>query len=134
MYEIVHALTSRGLGQSTCIGIGGDPVVGTRFTEILSMFEADPETKQVVLIGEIGGLEEQLAADFIAMSMQKRVTAFVAGRSAPPGTRMGHAGAIIEGDSGAADRKIGALIDAGVRVARYPDEVAELVAQYAKSV
>jgi len=134
MYEIVHALTSRGLGQSTCIGIGGDPVVGTRFTEILSMFEADPETKQVVLIGEIGGLEEQLAADFIAMSMQKPVTAFVAGRSAPPGTRMGHAGAIIEGDSGAADRKIGALIDAGVRVARYPDEVAELVAQYAKSV
>lgn len=127
-YEVVYALTERGIGQSTCVGIGGDPIHGIGFIEVLGMFEGDPETRQVVLIGEIGGNDEQLAAEFIATSMTKPVTAFIAGRTAPPGRRMGHAGAIVEGASGTAEAKIRALEDAGVRVAKHPEQIVELIA------
>ncbi|MGQ9600130.1 MAG: succinate--CoA ligase subunit alpha [Anaerolineae bacterium] len=130
-YEVVYALTERRLGQSTAIGIGGDPIVGTGFIEVLSLFEEDPHTEQVVLIGEIGGSDEQRAADFIARCMSKPVTAFIAGQTAPPGKRMGHAGAIIEGGEGTAAEKIAALEAVGVRVARHPGEIAELAAQFA---
>jgi succinyl-CoA synthetase alpha subunit len=128
-YEVVHALTERGLGQSTAIGIGGDPIIGTDFIDTLQLFEEDPQTTQVVLIGEIGGTDEQRAAAFIAQRMSKPVTAFIAGRTAPPGKRMGHAGAIIEGGEGTAAEKIAALEAIGVRVARHPGEIAELVAE-----
>jgi succinyl-CoA synthetase alpha subunit len=127
-YEVVAALTAQGLGQSTAVGIGGDPVAGTNFVDVLRLFEEDPLTTQVVLIGEIGGTEEERAAHFIAAEMSKPVTAFIAGQTAPPGKRMGHAGAIIEGGSGTAAEKIAALQGVGVRVARHPVEVAELVA------
>ena len=127
-YEVVHALSERGLGQSTAIGIGGDPINGTNFIDVLQMFEEDPRTEQVVLIGEIGGSDEQRAADYIARSMSKPVTAFIAGQTAPPGKRMGHAGAIIEGGEGTAAEKIAAFEAVGVRVARHPGEIAELVA------
>lgn len=130
-YEVVHALTERGLGQSTAIGIGGDPVNGTDFIDTLQMFEDDPQTKQVVLIGEIGGTDEQRAAEFIAQHMSKPVTAFIAGQTAPPGKRMGHAGAIIQGGEGTAAEKIAAFEAVGVRVAKHPAEIAELVAQLA---
>jgi succinyl-CoA synthetase alpha subunit len=126
-YEVVHALTSRGIGQSTCVGIGGDPIVGTTFVEVLEMFEQDPSTEHVVLIGEIGGNDEERAARFVAEHMVKPVTAFVAGRTAPPGKRMGHAGAIIEGGSGTAMEKIAALEAAGVPVAEHPGRVPDLV-------
>ena len=128
-YEVVHALTEKGLGQSTAIGIGGDPIIGTDFIDVLALFEEDPQTKQVVLIGEIGGTDEQRAAEFIARRMSKPVTAFIAGQTAPPGKRMGHAGAIIEGGEGTALEKMAALEAVGVRVAKHPAEVAELVAQ-----
>jgi succinyl-CoA synthetase alpha subunit len=128
-YEVVHALSERGLGQSTAIGIGGDPIIGTDFIDVLSLFEEDPQTCQVVLIGEIGGSDEQRAADFIAQHMSKPVTAFIAGQTAPPGKRMGHAGAIIEGGEGTAAEKIAAFEAVGVRVAKHPGEIAELVAQ-----
>lgn len=127
-YEVVAALTARGIGQTTCVGIGGDPIIGTRFVDILALFEADPETKAVVLIGEIGGNDEEIAARFIAERMTKPVVAFIAGRTAPPGKRMGHAGAIIEGGTGTAAEKIAALEAAGVRVAAHPEQIAELVA------
>ena len=127
-YEVVYALTERGLGQSTAIGIGGDPINGTSFIDVLQMFEEDPRTAQVVLIGEIGGSDEQRAAEFIARSMSKPVTAFIAGQTAPPGKRMGHAGAIIEGGEGTAAEKIAAFEAVGVRVASHPGEIAELVA------
>jgi succinyl-CoA synthetase alpha subunit len=123
-YEVVYELTRKGLGQSTCIGIGGDPIIGTDFIDILRLFENDPYTDQVVLIGEIGGTDEERAARFIASEMTKPVTAFVAGRTAPPGKRMGHAGAIIEGGTGTAAEKIAAFEAAGVRVARHPGEIA----------
>ncbi len=128
-YEVVHALSEHGLGQSTAIGIGGDPIIGTDFIEVLEMFEDDPLTEQVVLIGEIGGTDEQRAADYIAQYMSKPVTAFIAGRTAPPGKRMGHAGAIIQGGEGTAAEKIAAFEAVGVRVARYPAEIADLVAE-----
>ena len=129
-YEIAAQLTRAGLGQSTCLGIGGDPVVGLTFTEVLDMFERDDETEAVVLIGEIGGNLEELAAQYIAETgYPKPVVAFIAGRTAPPGKRMGHAGAIIMGRAGTAQSKIEALERAGVRVARTPMEVAELVAE-----
>ena len=128
-YEVVHALTERGLGQSTAIGIGGDPIIGTDFIDVLELFEEDAQTTQVVLIGEIGGTDEQRAAEFIAQHMSKPVTAFIAGRTAPPGKRMGHAGAIIEGGEGTAAEKIAAFEAIGVRVARHPGEIAELVAE-----
>jgi succinyl-CoA synthetase alpha subunit len=126
-YEVVNELTRRGLGQSTCVGIGGDPIIGSDFIDILTVFEEDPLTEQVVIIGEIGGSDEERAADFIATQVTKPVTAFVAGRTAPPGKRMGHAGAIISGGAGTAVEKIEALEAVGVEVARHPAEIAELV-------
>ena len=128
-YEVVQALTARGVGQSTCVGIGGDPIVGTTFVDVLEMFEEDPETEQVVLIGEIGGGEEERAAQFIADHMSKPVVAFIAGSTAPPGKRMGHAGAIIEGGSGTAAEKIAAFESAGVPVAEHPGQVPDLLAE-----
>jgi succinyl-CoA synthetase alpha subunit len=127
-YEVVYALTARGIGQSTAVGIGGDPINGTSFLDVLQMFEDDPETEQVILIGEIGGTDEQKAAEYIAQKMTKPVTAFIAGQSAPPGRRMGHAGAIISGGEGTAAEKMTALAAAGAKVARHPDEIAEIVA------
>jgi succinyl-CoA synthetase alpha subunit len=126
-YEVVYALTQSGLGQSTCIGIGGDPVIGTNFVDVLRMFEEDPETEKVVLIGEIGGRAEVDAAEFIQAHMTKPVAAFIAGKSAPPGTRMGHAGAIIEGGEGTASEKIEALLAAGAKVADNPEQIPDLL-------
>jgi len=127
-YEVVHQLTELGIGQSTCVGIGGDPIVGLSFAELLPMFEADPETKGITLIGEIGGSAEEEAAAVIADRVTKPVVAFIAGRTAPPGRRMGHAGAIITGGSGTAEAKISALHYAGVRVAESPAEIGTVVA------
>jgi succinyl-CoA synthetase alpha subunit len=126
-YEVVYALTERGIGQSTCVGIGGDPIYGTSFIDVLEMFEQDAQTEQVVLIGEIGGNDEQLAADYVANSMSKPVAAFIAGQTAPPGRRMGHAGAIVEGQSGTAAAKVEALRVAGVKVAEHPEQIVELL-------
>jgi succinyl-CoA synthetase alpha subunit len=126
-YQIVHELTQRGIGQSTCIGMGGDPVHGLGFIGALERFQGDTETQAVVLIGEIGGSDEERAAEFIAERMSKPVVAYVAGFSAPPGKRMGHAGAIITGSSGTAQAKANAFERAGVRVGRNPAEVAELM-------
>ena len=128
-YEVVYALTQAGIGQSTCVGIGGDPVLGTGFVEVLELFEADPQTEVVVLIGEIGGSDEERAAAFIKARMRKPVVAFVAGRSAPPGKRMGHAGAIIDGGAGTAEGKMEALRAAGVAVAEMLGEIPGLVRQ-----
>jgi len=127
-YEVVYALSEQGLGQSTAVGIGGDPIIGTTFIDVLEMFEDDPDTDQVVLIGEIGGNDEERAAQFIADKMTKPVTTFIAGRTAPPGKRMGHAGAIIEGGTGTAAEKIAAFEGVGVRVANHPAEIPDLVA------
>ncbi len=127
-YQIVHELTQRGIGQSTCVGMGGDPVHGIGFVDALRRFEADPETESVVVIGEIGGSDEEQAAAFISQEMTKPVVAYVAGLSAPPGKRMGHAGAIVTGTSGTAQAKVDAFEAAGVRVGRNPTEVAALVA------
>jgi succinyl-CoA synthetase alpha subunit len=126
-YEVVYALTQAGMGQTTCVGIGGDPVIGTHFVDALRMFEEDPETEKVVLIGEIGGRAEIDAAEFIQTHMTKPVAAFIAGKSAPPGTRMGHAGAIIEGGEGTAAEKIEALQKAGVKVADNPEQIPDLL-------
>ena len=126
-YETVHALTRHGLGQSTCVGIGGDPIAGLSFVEALAMFEQDPETKAVVLVGEIGGAAEEDAAEFVQTRMKKPVVAFIAGRSAPAGKRMGHAGAIISGGRGGAEGKIAALLAAGIKVAAAPEEIPALV-------
>jgi succinyl-CoA synthetase alpha subunit len=128
-YEVIHALTQRKIGQSTCVGMGGDPVHGLGFIETLALFEKDVQTKAIVLIGEIGGTDEEKAAAFIKQNVSKPVIAFVAGQTAPPGKRMGHAGAIIEGGTGTAAEKIAAFKKAGVPVARFPGEVAELVAR-----
>jgi len=128
-YEVVHQLTELGIGQSTCVGIGGDPIVGLAFAELIPMFEADPETEGIVLIGEIGGSAEEEAAALIAERVSKPVVAFIAGRTAPPGRRMGHAGAIITGGSGTAEAKIAALRKAGVRVADSPAEIGSLMAE-----
>lgn len=127
-YEVLYALKYAGLGVSTCVGIGGDPVIGSSFVDILRLFEADARTDQVVLIGEIGGNEEEIAAEYIAQQMTKPVTAFVAGQTAPPGRRMGHAGAIIEKGSGMAEVKIKAFQAAGVSVAAHPEMIPELLA------
>ncbi|HEX2979274.1 MAG TPA: succinate--CoA ligase subunit alpha [Anaerolineaceae bacterium] len=126
-YEVLYALKQRGLGASTCVGIGGDPVNGTNFMDVLGMFEEDPYTEEVVLIGEIGGTDEEKAADFISRSMTKPVVSFIAGQTAPAGKRMGHAGAIIEGSAGTAAEKIAALQSAGVQIAHHPEEIAELI-------
>ena len=127
-YEVVHALTLRGIGQTTVVGIGGDPIIGTRFVDALALFEADPKTELIVMIGEIGGNDEERGAQFIKEHVTKPVVGFIAGQTAPEGKRMGHAGAIISGGTGTAKDKIAALTAAGARVARHPDEVAELVA------
>jgi len=126
-YEVIAALTASGLGQSTCVGIGGDPVKGLNFIDVLALFEGDPQTEKVVMIGEIGGNDEERAAEFIARKMTKPVVAFVAGQTAPPGKRMGHAGAFIEGGSGTAADKIAALEAARVKVARHPEEIPALL-------
>lgn len=128
-YEVVQALTDKDIGQSTAVGIGGDPIIGSTFIDILQLYESDPLTDQVVLIGEIGGTDEQMAARYIAEKMTKPVTAFIAGRTAPPGKRMGHAGAIIQGGEGTAEEKIKAFEAVGVKVAQQPEEVAQLVAE-----
>jgi succinyl-CoA synthetase alpha subunit len=126
-YEVVYNLTTNGLGQSTCVGIGGDPVVGSSFIDMLERFETDPETKAVVVIGEIGGEAEEAAADFIKTSMSKPVVGFISGRTAPPGKRMGHAGAIISGGKGTPDAKVKAFNEAGVPVADTPDQIPGLL-------
>jgi succinyl-CoA synthetase alpha subunit len=127
-YEVIYALSQRAIGQSTCVGIGGDPINGTSFVDVLRMFEDDPGTDQIIMIGEIGGNAEEQAAAYIAQHMTKRVTSFIAGRTAPPGRRMGHAGAIVEGKSGTAEGKVVALREAGVQVAEHPDEIVDLIA------
>ena len=128
-YQIGHELTQLGIGQSTIVGIGGDPVVGSSFLDILARFEADPETEYVVMVGEIGGAEEEKAARFIEAEMSKPVVAYIAGFTAPPGKTMGHAGAIISGTAGTAQAKKEALEACGVRVGTNPTEVARLVAE-----
>lgn len=127
-YEIVWEMTCAGFGQTTCVGIGGDPVPGTRFLEVMEMFEADPTTKAVVMIGEIGGTDEEAAAEFIA-KMRKPVVAFISGRTAPPGKRMGHAGAIVSGGKGTAQSKVDALRSAGANVADKTSDVPHLLKQ-----
>jgi succinyl-CoA synthetase alpha subunit len=125
-YEVVWELTRADLGQSTCVGIGGDPVIGTRFLEVLQMFEADPETKAVAMVGEIGGTDEEVAAEFIK-TMTKPVVAFISGRTAPPGKRMGHAGAIISGGLGTPQSKVDALQSAGAKIADRTGDFPELI-------
>jgi succinyl-CoA synthetase alpha subunit len=126
-YEVVDALTKADLGQSTAVGIGGDPIIGTSFIDTLGLFQDDPETEAIVMIGEIGGTDEENAAAFIAEHVTKPVVGFIAGRTAPPGKRMGHAGAIISGGSGTADGKIAAMKEAGVNVAIRPSDVPGLI-------
>jgi succinyl-CoA synthetase alpha subunit len=126
-YEIVHQLTRAGIGQTTCVGIGGDPINGTNFIDCLTAFEQDPETKAVAMMGEIGGTDEQDAARFVKEHMTKPVVGFIAGQTAPPGRRMGHAGAIISGSAGTAAEKIQAFQDAGMGVARRPIDFVELI-------
>ena len=122
-YEVLYALKLLGVGASTCVGIGGDPINGTSFIDVLDLFEHDPRTEKVVMIGEIGGTDEDQAAEFIASKMTKPVVAFIAGQTAPPGKRMGHAGAIIEGRAGTAAEKIQTLRAAGVAIAQHPEEI-----------
>jgi succinyl-CoA synthetase alpha subunit len=126
-YEVLFALKQKNMGVTTCVGIGGDPINGTNFIDCLDLFEADPRTEKVVMIGEIGGTDEEKAAQFIAANMTKPVVAFIAGQTAPPGKRMGHAGAIIEGGAGTAADKVKALESAGVKVAKYPEEIPSLL-------
>lgn len=126
-YEVLYALKELDMGVSTCVGIGGDPVNGTDFIDCLRMFEEDPQTDKIVLIGEIGGTDEEKAADFIANRLTKPVAGFIAGQTAPPGKRMGHAGAIIEAGSGLAVDKIKALESAGVKIAKHPEEIPSLL-------
>ena len=126
-YEIASELTRAGIGQSTCVGIGGDPVIGTNYIDILKRFEEDDGTDSVVLIGEIGGNAEEKAAEYIKNEMTKPVVSYIAGRTAPPGKRMGHAGAIIQGNTGTVASKTEALNDAGVEVAKKPSEIVELL-------
>ena len=126
-YEIVHQLTSAGIGQSTCLGIGGDPIIGTGFIDALEAFEADPDTHAVVMIGEIGGSDEERAAEYVRENMSKPVVGFIAGRTAPPGKRMGHAGAIISGGTGGAGEKVSALNGAGIPVADRSADVVGLI-------
>ena len=126
-YEVLYAMKNLGMGATTCVGIGGDPINGTNFLDVLEMFEHDPKTEKVIMIGEIGGSEEEKAAQYIADKMTKPVAAFIAGQTAPAGKRMGHAGAIIEGGAGTAADKIKALEAAGVKVAKHPEEIPTLL-------
>jgi succinyl-CoA synthetase alpha subunit len=126
-YEAVHHLSRAGIGQTTCVGIGGDPLIGTSFLDCLAAFRGDPETEAIVMIGEIGGTDEQEAARYVKENVDVPVIGFIAGRTAPPGRRMGHAGAIISGSAGTAEEKVKAFEDAGMRVAKRPVEIAELV-------
>jgi succinyl-CoA synthetase alpha subunit len=126
-YEVLYALKEKNLGASTCVGIGGDPINGTNFIDVLSLFEDDPKTDTIVMIGEIGGSDEERAADYISKFMTKPVYGFIAGKTAPPGKRMGHAGAIVEGGEGTAAEKVKALEAAGVFVADHPEEIAEMI-------
>jgi succinyl-CoA synthetase alpha subunit len=130
-YEIVNGIKEQGLGQSTCIGLGGDPVVGTSFVDALPLFQADPETDLIVMVGEIGGTAEEEGAEYIHHHVTKPVVAYIAGRSAPPGKRMGHAGAIISRGRGTAETKLAALKAAGAEVARFPYEIPDMVAAIA---
>jgi len=126
-YEVAYQITNAGMGQSTCLGIGGDPVVGLNYADVLQRFEEDDETDAMVMIGEIGGNAEEKAAEYIAKKISKPVIAYIAGVTAPPGKRMGHAGAIIEGESGTAESKMNALKEAGVNVASRPSEIVEII-------
>jgi succinyl-CoA synthetase alpha subunit len=126
-YEVVQAMTDAGLGQTTCVGIGGDPIVGTTFIDVLDLLNQDPATEAIVMIGEIGGEEEERAAEFCAREVRKPMAAFIAGRTAPPGRRMGHAGAIISGGAGTAESKRQALEAAGIRVADSPSQIPQLL-------
>jgi succinyl-CoA synthetase alpha subunit len=126
-YEVVQAMTDAGLGQTTCVGIGGDPIIGTSFIDVLDLLNRDPATEAIVMIGEIGGEEEERAADFCAREVRKPMAAFIAGRTAPPGRRMGHAGAIISGGAGTAESKRSALEAAGIRVADSPSQIPQLL-------
>jgi succinyl-CoA synthetase alpha subunit len=126
-YEVVQVMTDAGIGQSTCVGIGGDPIVGTSFIDVLDMFNQDPETEAIVLIGEIGGDEEERAASFVQREVRKPMASFIAGRTAPPGRRMGHAGAIISGGAGTAESKRQALEAAGIAVADSPSHIPDLL-------
>ena len=132
-YEAIHQLTRLGLGQTTCIGIGGDPLIGTSFIDALTLFAADDETEAVVLIGEIGGNAEEDAAAFIKTSFRKPVVGFIAGQTAPPGRRMGHAGAIISGGKGTAAEKMASLTDAGVRVVKSPADIGRAIVDSLKT-
>jgi len=133
-YQALHELSQQGVGQTTCVGIGGDPVPGTNFIDCLAEFERDPDTKAVMMIGEIGGSEEERAAQFIADEMTKPVVAYIAGVTAPPGRKMGHAGAIISGSSGTAQAKMEALAAAGATVAKNPTEAGERMVEVVKSL
>ncbi len=126
-YEVLYAMKNLNMGASTCVGIGGDPINGTNFRDVLEMFEHDPKTEKVIMIGEIGGNEEEKAAEYISSKMTKPVAGFIAGQTAPPGKRMGHAGAIIEGGAGTAADKIKAMEAAGVKVAKHPEEIPTLL-------
>jgi succinyl-CoA synthetase alpha subunit len=126
-YEVLYALKNLGMGVSTCVGIGGDPINGTNFIDTLDLFQEDPQTENIVLIGEIGGTDEEQAAEFISKNITKPVASFIAGRTAPPGKRMGHAGAIVQGGTGLAEDKIRALENAGVKVAQHPEQIPELL-------
>ncbi|HLN18177.1 MAG TPA: succinate--CoA ligase subunit alpha [Acidimicrobiales bacterium] len=133
-YQALHELSQQGIGQTTCVGIGGDPVPGTSFIDVLSAFEADPDTKAVMMIGEIGGAEEERAAEYIAEHMTKPVVAYIAGVTAPPGRKMGHAGAIISGSQGTAQAKMEALAEAGAVVARNPTEAGTTMVEVVKGL
>ena len=133
-YQALHELSQQGVGQTTCVGIGGDPVPGTTFVDVLEAFEADPETRAVMMIGEIGGEAEELAAEYIKTKMSKPVVAYIAGQTAPPGRKMGHAGAIVSGSRGTAQAKMDALAEAGVTVARNPTEAGELMVEIVRSL
>src|SRR3982751_2961292 len=126
-YEAVHQLTQRGIGQSTAIGIGGDPIIGTNFVDALELFNRDPQTEAIIMIGEIGGNAEEIAAEYVKSHMKKPVIGFIAGQTAPPGRRMGHAGAIISGGHGTAEEKIKAMQAAGIRMCKSPADIGETV-------
>jgi succinyl-CoA synthetase alpha subunit len=131
-YEVVNQLTKNGIGQSTCVGIGGDPIIGTNFIDVLAAFQADPDTDAIVMMGEIGGTDEQKAAQYVGQHVTKPVVGFIAGQTAPPGRRMGHAGAIVSGSSGTAAEKMAAFRTAGISVMERPADVVRLLHERSK--